>query len=108
MTAFGLFVELVEQFVEGLVHISSMADDYYRFVESQYLLRGENSGKSYRLGDLVHVQLVRVDRAHRQLELGLTEILEAVRSKEKKGASRPGRSARSAPRVPNRKRRRRR
>ena len=108
VTAFGLFVELVEQFVEGLVHISSMADDYYRFVESQYLLRGENSGKSYRLGDLVHVQLVRVDRAHRQLDLGLTEILEAVRSKEKKGASRPGRSARSAPRVPNRKRRRRR
>ena len=108
VTAFGLFVELVEQFVEGLVHISSMADDYYRFVEPQYLLHGENSGKSYRLGDLVHVQLVRVDRVHRQLELGITEILEAVRSKEKKGSSRSGRSARSDTRVPNRKRRRRR
>ena len=108
VTAFGLFVELVEQFVEGLVHISSMADDYYRFVEPQYLLHGENSGKSYRLGDLVHVQLVRVDRVHRQLELGITEILEAVRSKEKKGSSRSGRSARSDTRVQNRKRRRRR
>ena len=79
VTAFGLFVELVEQFVEGLVHISSMADDYYRFDESQHLLQGENSGKIYRLGDLVCVQLVRVDRDHRQLELGLTEVLESVR-----------------------------
>lgn len=79
VTAFGLFVELVEQFVEGLVHISSMADDYYRFVEREHLLRGENSTKVYRLGDLVRVQLVRVDRDHRRLELGLTEILESVR-----------------------------
>ena len=79
VTAFGLFVELTEQFVEGLVHISSMADDYYRFVESQYLLKGENSGKIYRLGDLVHVQLVRIDKDHRQLELGLTDVLRSVR-----------------------------
>ena len=109
VTAFGLFVELVEQFVEGLVHISSMADDYYRFVEPQYLLQGENSGKRYRLGDLVHVQLVRVDPAHRQLELGITEILEAVRSKEvSNGSIRRGRSKKNSVRVPNRKRRRRR
>ena len=80
VTAFGLFVELTEQFVEGLVHISSMADDYYRFVESQYLLKGENSGKIYRLGDLVRVQLVRVDKDHRQLELGLTDVLRSVRA----------------------------
>jgi len=80
VTAFGLFVELTEQFVEGLVHISSMADDYYRFVESQYLLKGENSGKVYRLGDLVGVQLVRVDMDHRQLELGLTDVLRSVRA----------------------------
>ena len=79
VTAFGLFVELAEQFVEGLVHISSMADDYYRFVETQYLLKGENSGKIYRLGDAVRVQLVRVDKEHRQLDLGLVEVLRSVR-----------------------------
>ena len=95
VTAFGLFVELVEQFVEGLIHISSMADDYYRFVESQHLLQGENSGKIYRLGDLVHVQLVRVDRDHRQLELGLTEVLESVRLDE------DGRAPRSRRRTKN-------
>ena len=60
-----------------------MADDYYRFVEREHLLRGENSTKVYRLGDLVRVQLVRVDRDHRQLELGLTEILESVRLGER-------------------------
>ena len=52
-----------------------MADDYYRFVETQYLLKGENSGNVYRLGDVVHVQLVRVDKEHRQLDLGLVDVL---------------------------------
>jgi ribonuclease R len=53
VAAFGLFIELVEHFVEGLVHVSTMADDYYRFVESGHLLRGENTQKVYRLGDKV-------------------------------------------------------
>ncbi len=76
---FGLFVELIEHYVEGLVHISSMADDYYRFVEQQHTLRGENTKRIYRLGDRVQVQVVRVDMERRQVDLGLVEILEAVR-----------------------------
>jgi ribonuclease R len=76
---FGLFIELVEHYVEGLVHISSMADDYYRFVEQQHVLRGENTKRVYRLGDKVLVQVVRVDMERRQVDLGLVEILEAVR-----------------------------
>jgi ribonuclease R len=79
---FGLFVELVEHFVEGLVHVSSMADDYYRFVEQQHVLRGENTRKVYRLGDRVHVQVVRVDMERRQVDLGVTDILDAVRRQE--------------------------
>ena len=107
VTAFGLFVELVEQFVEGLVHISSMADDYYRFVETQHLLRGDNSKKVYRLGDLVRVQLVRVDRDHRKIELGLTEILESVRLGEAghtRGSRRRMKSAAPRARRANRRR----
>ena len=50
---FGLFIELIEHYVEGLVHVSSMADDYYRFVEQQHMLHGENTKKVYRLGDKV-------------------------------------------------------
>ena len=101
VTAFGLFIELVEHFVEGLVHISSMADDYYRFVECQHELRGENSKKVYRLGDLVSVQLVRVDRDHRQLELALTDVLAASRKAGSgRGASRPrARSTTGRPRT---------
>ena len=80
VTAFGLFIELVEHFVEGLVHVSTMADDYYRFVERAHMLRGENKGKVYRLGDRVKVQVVKVDMERRQVDLGLVEILDAVRA----------------------------
>jgi len=91
---FGIFVELVEHFVEGLVHVSSMADDYYRFLEQTHTLRGENTGKTYRLGDKVRVQVVRVDMERRQLDFGLVEILDAVRRGE-----RPRRREGSAPRA---------
>ena len=81
---FGLFIELIEHYVEGLVHVSSMADDYYRFVEQQHVLRGENTKKVYRLGDKVLVQVVRVDMERRQVDLGLVEILETVRRDERR------------------------
>ena len=81
VAAFGLFIELVEHFVEGLVHVSTMADDYYRFVEEAHSLRGENTQKVYRLGDKVSVQVVRVNMDLRQIELGLVEILERVRER---------------------------
>jgi ribonuclease R len=53
VAAFGLFIELIEHFVEGMVHVSTMADDYYRFLEGTHALVGENTHKSYRLGDKV-------------------------------------------------------
>src|SRR5690349_10433896 len=73
VTAFGLYIELVEHFVEGMVHVSTMADDYYRFVEKKHLLKGENLGKVYRLGDRVTVQVVKVDMERRQIDLGMVE-----------------------------------
>jgi ribonuclease R len=91
VTSFGLFVELVEHFVEGLVHISSMADDYYRFVEREHVLFGEATGKTYRLGDRVQVQVVRVDPERRQVDLGVVEILEAVRASERNRGARRSR-----------------
>jgi ribonuclease R len=82
VTSFGLFIELVEHFVEGLVHVSTMADDYYRFDDRAHFLRGENTGKVYRLGDRVEVQVVKVDMERRQVDLGIVEILDAVRASE--------------------------
>jgi ribonuclease R len=83
VAAFGLFIELIEHFVEGMVHVSTMADDYYRFIESAHMLRGENTQKTYRLGDKVKVQVTRVNMDMRQIELGLVEILERVREGER-------------------------
>ncbi len=99
---FGIFVQLVEHFVEGLVHVSSMADDYYRYLEQTHTLRGENTGKTYRLGDQVAVQVIRVDMERRQIDLGLVEILEAVRETRRphaaaRGRERPRRERRQRP-----------
>jgi ribonuclease R len=94
VAAFGLYIELIEHFVEGLVHVSTMADDYYRFVERSHLLRGENKGKIYRLGDRVRVQVIKVDMERRQVDLGLSEILDAVRESE---ANRGPRRSRAEP-----------
>ena len=101
VAAFGLFVELIEHFVEGMVHVSTMADDYYRFVEGGHLLRGENTHKVYRLGDKVTVQVVRVNMEMRQVDLGLVEILERVREGE-----RGPRRSRAAPKTDNKRKQR--
>ena len=88
---FGMFVELIDHYVEGLVHVSTMADDYYRYREQQHTLFGESTRKTYRLGDRVRVQIVRVDMERRQIDLGLHDVLEKVRRDERsRGPSRSG------------------
>jgi ribonuclease R len=97
VSAFGLYVELVEHFVEGMVHVSTMADDYYRFVERAHTLRGEKTGRVYRLGDRVDVQVIRVDLERRQIDLGLSEILDAVRRIERHRGPAPSKPPRDRP-----------
>ncbi len=80
---FGLFVQLVEHYVEGLVHISSLADDYYRYLERAHQLRGENTHRVFRLGDPIRVQVVRVDQDRRQVDLGVVEVLDRIRESER-------------------------
>ncbi len=94
VASFGLFIELVEHFVEGLVHISTMADDYYRFLDATHTLRGENTRKVYRLGDRVRVRVLRVDMDKRQIELGVVDILRAVRQEDR---GRPARAKKTSP-----------
>ena len=81
---FGMFVELVEHYVEGLVHVTTMADDYYRYRETQHALFGENSKKLYRLGDRVTVQIIKVDMERRQIELGLEDVLAKIRQDQRR------------------------
>jgi ribonuclease R len=98
--SFGLFVELDEIYVEGLVHVSSMTDDYYSLDEKAHLLKGENTRRIYRLGDRVRVQVARVDLERRQVDFALVDVLErAARTRGARataGGRRPRRPVGSA------------
>ncbi len=98
---FGLFVELIEHFVEGLVHISTMADDYYLFTERTHVLRGETSGRTFTLGDRIRVQVLRADLARRHVELGIVDVLGRVRTGRANARRQP--SAKTARRTVERK-----
>jgi len=81
--SFGLFVELTEFLAEGMVHVSTLEDDYYIFIEEKHCLLGEHKGKSYRLGDKVQVQVVRVDIEKVRMDfIFADEEAEAGESKE--------------------------
>ncbi|NLY53026.1 MAG: ribonuclease R [Firmicutes bacterium] len=69
---FGFFTEL-DNTVEGLVHVSSLTDDYYRYDEQAYALIGERTGRRFRLGDLVRVKVVRVDLEERRIDFELAD-----------------------------------
>lgn len=70
VSQFGFFVQL-ENTVEGLVHVSTLADDYYHFHEQYYALIGERTRRRFRLGDPVVVRLTRADADSRQLDFAL-------------------------------------
>jgi ribonuclease R len=72
VTSYGMFVLLDDVLAEGLVHVSQLADDYYQFLEDDYALIGEVQRRRFRLGDRVTVQVIKVDREARQLDLGLS------------------------------------
>ena len=73
VTAFGFFVLLDRVFVDGLVHVSSLGDDFYRFKEKEYALVGERKGRRFRLGDRVRVRVARIDREERRVDFVLVE-----------------------------------
>ncbi len=72
VTAFGIFVEL-ENGVEGLVHVSTMVNDYYSYIEEQYAMVGERTGARYRLGDAVTIIITRADVQARTLDFVLKD-----------------------------------
>jgi ribonuclease R len=73
VTSFGLFVELSEIFVEGLVHVTSLTNDYYHFDPVGHRLRGERTGRVYRLANKVTVRVLRVDLDERRLDFEIVE-----------------------------------
>ncbi|MDX1494435.1 MAG: ribonuclease R, partial [Longimicrobiales bacterium] len=75
VTAFGFFVTLERYFVDGLVHVSNLQDDYYHYRESDHLLEGERGGRRFRLGDRVEVRVARVDKEARHVDFQLLKKL---------------------------------
>ncbi|MCC5794439.1 MAG: ribonuclease R [Chromatiales bacterium] len=70
---FGLFVTLQDLFVDGLLHVSQLHNDYYRVVDGGLALEGDHERRRYSLGDLVRVRILRVDIDEAQVELALVE-----------------------------------
>lgn len=68
VTSFGLFVELDDIYVQGLVHVTTLGDDYYQFDPIKHLLYGERTGVTYRLADRLRVQVARVDLDERNID----------------------------------------
>ncbi|HSH30647.1 MAG TPA: VacB/RNase II family 3'-5' exoribonuclease, partial [Thiohalobacter sp.] len=73
VTSFGIFVELRDIFVEGLVHITALKNDYYHFEAHGHRLIGERTRRIYRLGDTIRVKVVRVDLDERKIDFELAE-----------------------------------
>ena len=71
VTGFGLFVALDDVYVEGLVHISELGQDYFHFDAAKHQLLGERTGQRYRLGDRLQIKLVRVDLETRKIDFQL-------------------------------------
>lgn len=73
VTSFGLFVEMIETRISGLVHVTQLPADFYHFEAQRRLLQGERSKRSYRLGDRVQVQVLRASLEDRKIDLRLVE-----------------------------------
>jgi ribonuclease R len=74
VTNFGLFVTLDELFIDGLVHISDLGQDYFTYDPHRHKLRGERSGISYQLGGHVRVKVVRVDIEAAKIDFTLVQV----------------------------------
>ncbi|MGZ8955818.1 MAG: ribonuclease R, partial [Methylovulum sp.] len=79
VTSFGFFVELADIYVEGLVHISNLGQDYFHFDPLSHRLLGERTNTTFRLGDSVKVKVVRVDLDEKKIDFELVEKEGAVK-----------------------------
>ena len=69
--SYGFFVEIPELNVEGLVHVSTLSNDLYEYRSRQNLLIGRKSKKSYKIGDIINIRIIKVDILKYQIDLEL-------------------------------------
>jgi len=92
VTGFGFFVELLEVYVEGLVHITTLPDDYYQFDSAKHALIGDRTGRRFRLGDPVKIIVASVDLDQGKIDFMLTD---SIRSQGGKKAGKPPKKSKS-------------
>ena len=68
---FGLFVTLDNLFIEGLIHVSELGQEFFQYISTSHELRGERTGKRFKLYDRVLIQLMRVDIPSRKIQFAL-------------------------------------
>ncbi len=94
VTSFGLFVQLEELLIDGLVHVTALKRDYYRFDPVRHQLVGEMSKRCYQLGDRLLVEVVRVDMEDRKIDFDLvTSLSEGGEKGKKPNKSKPHKSS---------------
>jgi ribonuclease R len=84
VTSFGLFVELADIYVEGLVHITALPKDYYQFVAAGHKLVGERSGRTFQLADRIKIKVMRVSLDERKIDFELVEVLSTNRRQRRR------------------------
>ncbi|MEW6414930.1 MAG: ribonuclease R [Pseudomonadota bacterium] len=82
VTSFGLFVAIDDIFIEGLVHVSELGQDYFHYDQAKHMMLGERTGKRYRLGDRVRIKVMRADIETSKIDFGLVEDFGAVADSE--------------------------
>ncbi len=102
-TSFGIFVTLDAMYVEGLVHITELGGEYFRFDEMRQELRGERTGTRYSIGTRVRVQVSRVDLDGRKIDFRLVREGEELvpRAMKDKGVTRDDRDRRKRDTLPD-------
>jgi ribonuclease R len=73
VTDWGIYVEIIENKCEGMVRMNSLDDDYYVLDEARYLIRGNNTGKTYQLGDVVTVKVIEANLQQRTIDFEFVE-----------------------------------
>ncbi len=129
VSPYGFYVELIELFVEGMVHISTLGRDYYHYLEKQHALVGERTKEVFRIGDRIRVRVAAVSTEKKQIDFVVagTEVVRPVRAespdmeyypripikgkrpvggKKETGAERSARSGRGSTRKPHGRKRR--
>jgi ribonuclease R len=86
VTKFGLFVELIDMFIEGLVPLASLTDDRYQYHENTRQIIGQHSRKTYSMGDPVRVLVDRIDRTQKRIQFALVEERPAPAKRKHKRA----------------------